>query len=312
MSGDKKETIIRHRGRIRQVPICLGKLFRQFIFLNDWKVIPMSALVAGVVSIVVSADMFQNMEGTLKGALALACICIWNGFFNSIQSVCRERDIVKREHRNGMHISAYIAAQMIYQTLICLIQTFITMKVCAFGGMKFPTEGIVFKSFTMDIGLTLFLITYSADMMALMISCIAKNTTSAMTIMPFMLIYELVFSDTVFVMSGRLSFLSGLSVAKWGSRCIAALSNYNSLPMVSMWNLVAKMQSNSSNTAIMDAMNRLDKDQLCAAAGKLNQNAAFATTYTNIFNCWMNLFLFAMLFVIIGTIVLERIDKDKR
>ena len=47
------------------------------------------------------------MEGNLKGAFALTCVAIWNGCFNSIQSVCRERPIIKREHRSGMHISSY-------------------------------------------------------------------------------------------------------------------------------------------------------------------------------------------------------------
>ena len=35
-----------HRGRIAQIPIYLGKDFRMFIFQNDWKVLPMSALIA--------------------------------------------------------------------------------------------------------------------------------------------------------------------------------------------------------------------------------------------------------------------------
>ena len=47
------------------------------------------------------------MEGTLMGAFAIACVCIWTGSFNSIQVICRERDVIKREHRAGMHISSY-------------------------------------------------------------------------------------------------------------------------------------------------------------------------------------------------------------
>ena len=186
---------IKHKGRLRQVPIYLGKMFRMFIYVNDWKVLPMSAIIAFLVAKVAATNICVTMEGTIFGTLALACICIWNGFFNSIQVVCRERDIVKREHRDGMHISSYITAHVIYQAFLCLMQTIITIFVCRATGLKFPVEGFITSSFNIDIGITIFLTTFAADMMSLMISCIAKDTTAAMTIMPFILIFELLFSS---------------------------------------------------------------------------------------------------------------------
>ena len=88
---------IRRSGHIYQTFIYLGKLFRMFIFQNDWKVLPMAAIIAGLVSFVVGKNVFVNQEGTLTGTFALTCVCIWNGFFNSIQVICRERPIVKKE-----------------------------------------------------------------------------------------------------------------------------------------------------------------------------------------------------------------------
>ena len=44
---------IRYRGRGAQVIIYLGKLIRMFIYQNDWKVLPMAAVIAGLVSYVV-------------------------------------------------------------------------------------------------------------------------------------------------------------------------------------------------------------------------------------------------------------------
>ena len=121
---EKKE---HYSGRIRQTWIYLGKLLRMFIFQNDWKLLPMAAIIAALVTFAVGQNIFKTQEGTLSGCFSLVCVCIWNGFFNSIQSVCRERPIIKREHRSGMHITSYIAAHMIYQLLLCAIQTAITM-----------------------------------------------------------------------------------------------------------------------------------------------------------------------------------------
>ena len=125
----RRQFMTRHRGRGAQVFIYLGKLLRMFVYQSDWKVLPMAALIAGLVGMVVRRKFFVNMEGTVMGAFAMVCVCIWNGCFNSIQVICRERDVIKREHRSGMHISSYITAHMIYQALLCLMQVVVTLVV---------------------------------------------------------------------------------------------------------------------------------------------------------------------------------------
>lgn len=309
-----------HKGRIKQIPIYLGKMFRMFVYLNDWKVIPMAAIISGLVCYVVGQNMFKTMEGTVMGSLALSCICLWNGCFNSIQVVCRERDIVKREHRDGMHISSYITAHMIYQAFLCLLQTIVTVAVCKLSGMALPYEGFVTDYFVIDIGITIFLVTYAADMMALMISCIVKNTTAAMTIMPFMLIFELLFSGSMFGLSGTMEKLTDFSIAKWGINCFCAQADYNSLQMVTVWNQMEKFKdvevTNTSLKPVEQFMNYLvENDQaqnLCYWMGSQNQKMEFVKSYSNIFTCWISLAMFALIFAVIAIICLERIDKDKR
>ena len=131
---------IRHNGRGSQVLIYLGKQFRFFVNQSDWKVLLMAGVIAALVAVVIRKRMFINMEGALIGGFALACVALWNGCFNSIQSVCRERAIVKREHRSGMHISSYVAAHMIYQFFLCTLQTALTMYVLQGVGVKFQSE----------------------------------------------------------------------------------------------------------------------------------------------------------------------------
>lgn len=311
---------LKHKGRIKQIPIYLGKMFRMFIYLNDWKVIPMAAIIAGLVSFVVGGNMFKTMEGTVMASLALSCICLWNGCFNSIQVVCRERDIVKREHRDGMHISSYIIAHMIYQAFLCIIQTIVTVMVCSLSGMAFPQQGFMFPSFYIDFGVTVFLITYAADMMALMISCIVRTTTAAMTVMPFLLIFELLFSGSMFGLPEKIEKLTDLSIAKWGINCFCAQANYNSLPMVSLWNQLIKMQDievpEYGNLPVQLLLNDFKNEghamEFCYWMGSQNQNMDYVHTYNNIIACWFSLLIFAAFFVVIAVICLEKIDDDKR
>ncbi|MBR4501586.1 MAG: ABC transporter permease [Clostridia bacterium] len=234
---------IRHRGRGPQVIIYLGKLLRMFLYQNDWKVLPMAAIIAALVSMVIKKDFFLTMEGELKGAFALACVAIWNGCFNSIQVICRERNILKREHRAGLHISSYIAAHMIYQALLCLVQSGITIYVLIIMGVKIPlSDGLITFSTALDLTITVFLVSFASDMLSLLISAIAHSTTTAMTIMPFVLIFQLVFSGGIFNLPAWSEEISHYTISSYGLKCFAAQSDYNNSPMVTLWNTLVKMK----------------------------------------------------------------------
>ena len=235
---------IRYRGRFSQVPIYLGKLLRMFLYQNDWKVLPMAALVAGLVGLVIRRRFFYTMEGTLMSALAVTCVCIWNGCFNSIQVICRERDVIKREHRSGMHISSYIVSHMIYQALLCLLQTGITLYVTTLVGVRYPFEGFFTHFFLVDFFISLFLITYAADMMSLWISALCRSTTTAMTVMPVVLIFQLVFSGGMMTLPERAEPITNLIISNYGLKLIAAQADYNHLPLGSAWNTVERMKNN--------------------------------------------------------------------
>ena len=273
-----------HRGRLAQIPIYLGKDFRMFIFQNDWKVLPMSALIAALIAIVVGQNMFVTMEGQFQCSLALTCICIWNGFFNSIQSVCRERPIIKREHRSGMHITSYVTAHLIYQMFLCAMQALITVGVCKIVGIKFPTKGFITPWFVLDIWITMFLITYASDITSLFISSIVHTTTTAMTVMPFMLV------------------------------ALCAQGNYNSLKSVTLWNTIFRVRESSPE--LKEALWQVEKngmlEEILERSGEAMREAAYEMTKANIFSCWAHLVMFAVIFAILSVIVLEFIDNDHR
>lgn len=252
----------RHRSRFGQIPIFLGKQLRFFINESDWKVIPMSAVIAGLVAMVIRKRFFIDMEGGLMSAFALTCVGIWNGCFNSIQSICRERAIIKREHRSGMKITSYIAAHMIYQFLLCLIQTVVTMYVLRMVGIQFPKEGFITRYMMLDIGISLLLISYASDMLSLFVSSIAHTTTGAMTVMPFVLIFQLVFSGSIIPLPEWSKPIANFTISNYGIRAIAAQSNYNELPMTTPWKTVNSMRNQeiTATVTLGDVLNFMNSD----------------------------------------------------
>lgn len=262
-AASPKNRKIRNTGRISQIWIYLGKFLRMFVYQNDWKVLPMSAIIAGLVAIVVRSMLFRSMIDTLEGAFALTCVAIWNGCFNSIQVICRERDVVKRDHRSGMHITSYVAAHLIYQAMLCLLQTGITVYVCNLAGVQFPDKGLFTPWMTVDFGISMFLISYASDVLSLWVSSLAHTTTAAMTIMPFIMIFQLVFSGGIFPLPSWSKPVSNLTVSRYGLIALASQSDYNSRPMTSAWSSIVRMWNTDISGTItvgqmLDVMSRDD------------------------------------------------------
>ncbi len=315
MGATTKE--LRYAGRFGQTLICLGRLFRSFVFQNEWKVLPMAAIIAGLVSMAIGSGLFRTMEGTLQGGFAVACVCIWNGFFNSVQSICRERPILKREHRAGLHITSYVMAQMIYQMLLCILQSVITLMVCRFAKVAMPSTGICTENPIIELGITLFLITYAADMLALLISALVHSTTSAMTVMPFMLIVQLVFAG-FFSLPSSLTEIADLMISKWGIRSLCALGDYNSLPAVVIWNkLKAAGNIDLGGITTMSELMKVIEDNglrepILNKIGQASYDAAYVSTPENLLSCWGHLLLYAAVYAMITVFLLEYIDRDRR
>ena len=307
-----------HRGRLAQTGIYFGKSLRMFVYQSDWKVLPMAAIISAAVVFVVGGNLFVTQEGTVTGSFALVCVCIWNGFFNSIQVVCRERAIVKREHRAGLHMSAYVASHMLYQLLLCVAQVIIMLIICRIAEVKLPAQGIITPWGVVDLGITLLLVTYASDMMALAISCIVRTTTTAMTVMPFMLIFQLLLSGSFFSLSGFAAKLTVLTVSSWGLNSVCAIGRYNEEGMVTLWNTLFKFRNIEfmGGKPLLELIKEIESEgkvtDFLLWSGSYNTKEIYASTAENVLHCWGAIAIIALISVFAAIVALEFIDRDKR
>ncbi len=312
------ETIegIRYKRRMEQIPIFLGKHLRMFINEGNWKVLPLSAIIAYLVVYVIGKRMFINMEGTSYAAFAITCVCIWNGVFNSIQVVCKERGIIKREHRAGLHISSYVLSHMIYQAMICLIQVVIMLAIFLIFKVYMPSGSAVTGSFLLDLGITMFLITYAADMLGIMISCIVHTTVTAMTVMPFVLIVQLVFANFVIPLNEFGKQMSNITISKWGIQTVCSVSNYNGQESTVLLTAVDTMSNSDPNSLISRVQRAMSVEEVSHKIGELTasqlQNINYEFSSANILKNWAILLGFILIYVLIGILFLEQVDRDKR
>lgn len=193
-------------------------------------------LIAAIITIWIAGEyMFITRESTNSGCFILVCAAIWGGLFNSIQTVVKERDNIKRDYVSGaLRISSYTISRSLLQLVLCLFQSavlslsFLGIEIFWDGNM--PSEGMILPWPTIEYFITLFLLMYAADAMGLMISCFVKKEELAGKLAPYILIVQLLFSGVLFTMDGFSSILSGLMISRWGMEGLGSISNLNAIP----------------------------------------------------------------------------------
>lgn len=300
----------KYANRKRQIFIYVGKFIRLYISERQWFMLVMSGIIAFLVAQVVGRNVYKTMEGTLLGGLAIACVCLWNGVFNSIQIVCKERGIIKREHRSGLSITAYLASHMVVQLIVCALQSIIMIVVLILSNVHMPDEGLVTGIFLIDFFLTIFFMTYASDMLGLMVSCFVKDTTMAMTAMPFVLIVQLLFAGVAFPLSGNVAKLSNFTITKWGVSAICILGDYNNLPAVAIYNQVK--QAAYQDDLLKAIFQQIDGVAFTQYMSNFSQKPEYVFSAAALLETWMVFLAAIVLFAVLGEITLKFIDKDKR
>lgn len=209
-----------------QTSIYFKKIRRIALKEKFWKFVVFAAIISLIVALVVGKDMFTTYEATKSGFFSIASAGIWIGIFNSIQNICKEHEIIRAEYRSGMKISAYVTANVLWQFIICLIQSVIMTAVCA-AFIDFNSEDIIMPAIA-EYFITILLITFGADIMGIMISSIAGTPTTAMTIMPFVLILQLIMSGVLFDLTGWSEKISYITFSKWGMSAFGSTADLNS------------------------------------------------------------------------------------
>ena len=214
----------KHTSRFQQMKIYFRRNLRGFFNDKGWKLLISVVLITLLICSVTGEEMFRDYDQTRSGAFALVCACIWIGIFNSIRVICREREILKREHRTGLHMSSYVAARWLFEACLCAVEALpVTVLVWIVNRGHFIEQGILLPP-TLELFISFFLITFSADALALVISAVVKDENTAMTVMPFALIIQLIMSATT--ESGETD-VSTLTISRWGLNAICTSADVN-------------------------------------------------------------------------------------
>lgn len=280
---------------------CTGKrkdsAFRQFwilaqryteLMLNDKPRLAVLLLqpcfIAVLLHIVADKDIFKIYENTKTILFALSCSGIWIGLFDSIQEICKERPIVKREYMANLRLTGYVLSKFLFQTVLGGVQAFLlTMIFLKLSGAE--RKGIFLNNFTSEILLTVWLTILASIAFGLLISSVVKNGDKAMTAAPFVLIIQLLFSGILFSLKGLGKEISYCTVSRWSVEALGSIAKLNKLDL--------KMQK--------------DYPMLEHAAEDF-----FKATRSHVLSAWGILLFMTALLLAASVISLRRVARDRR
>lgn len=294
--------------RVKQVKIYVGKHFRLFKNERGWKTLIFAAIISLLIASVLESGMFRYDMDTWTGFFTLVSACIWIGIFNSIQVICKERAIIKREHRTGLHISSYVISHLIYQAVISLLEAVIMIVISAFF-LDYPDFALLGFSY-LEYFITYFLVIFAADVLGLAVSSIVKTPAVAMTVMPFILIIQLVFSGALFTLNGPLKNVSNLTISRWGLNATCISANYNELESREKQGLEKTFYEVSQENGL--ALTEEDISAIVDEYYEEGYSSRYAYSMGNLTAQWGILLLHCLVYTLISIAALELIDRDKR
>ncbi len=271
---------------VRNVEILLNSTFKPVLIL----VLP---IICGViVAFVAGENMFTSFQDSQTAYFVLCCAVIFTGVFNSIQDICRERGIIKREYCANLSLGAYICSKLIMQAVICALQALLIMIIFVlFADFSKSADGLIFPV-VVECYITLFLLTLASDATGLFISSIVKSADVANIIAPVFLILQVVFSGVLFSMNTFLEIASCFMVARWAMQAFGASSD------------IAKELRDARDAA--------------SAAGKeigkheLDFIDMYKPEVSSLLVSWGMLLSFVVIFSFLAALMLRRVSKDTR
>lgn len=185
-------------------------------------------LIAVLIKVVASKDVFDIFEPTKQILFTFSCSGIWIGIFNTIQEVCKERAILKREYMSNLRLTTYVLSKYFVQLIISLVQTAIFTGLFTVLMGNLPAEG-VFTSCFVEVFITMWLTIYASSSLGLLVSSVMKNGDRAMAVSPFLLIIQLLFSGILFELKGASKIISYFTVSRWSVEALGNIINMNGL-----------------------------------------------------------------------------------
>jgi len=150
----------------------------------------------------------------------MAITSIWFGVSNAAKEIVDELAIFKRERMYNLSVIPYLFSKLAVLGLIAIVQSFLFVSIVYWA---YSNDSVSLNHPVKSFGV-LFTLTFSATLMGLMLSSMFRNSESVMSIIPIVLIPQIIFAGVITSIDSRgKEILSYLMHGRWGTELLARI-----------------------------------------------------------------------------------------
>ncbi len=220
--------------------------------------------------LVADPDSLHSRLEAKKLTFVLATVGVWFGVINSAREVCKESAVLRRERLAGLPIGPYLASKLIVLFGLVVVQTVLLFGVLALR-VRMPDAGIVMPAMV-ELMVTSALAGLAGIALGLCISVVASTPDKATSLIPIVLVPQVLFAGLMFRLGGLSEKLSWLTISRWTMDAMSATARVNELRSIV----------------------------------RLPLESQYAATADNLVGAWLRLLALAAGFVAVAWIVLAR------
>lgn len=223
---------VRRTDQMRQFFILVARYFE--IVWRDHRnlalMLMQAPVIAGLLAIVFDPDIFDVVNGNYVQARTLlflmVCCSVWFGTSNAAREICKERAIYRRERSANLQIVPYVFSKVAVLFGLCVIQS-ATMVLVIRSRITLPNLGPVLLE---KMFLILLLSSVGGLAMGLLLSSLVSNPDKAGSLVPIILIPQLVLAGALIPLKGLAQDVSYVMLSKWGYEMLGQAARLQELP----------------------------------------------------------------------------------
>ncbi|MCX7594938.1 MAG: ABC transporter permease, partial [Fischerella sp.] len=162
----------------------------------------------------------------LKVLFIFSCIGIWVGLSSSVREIVKEAAIYARERLINLGLFPYLGSKVLIRSGFVLLQTLLIVAAILVG-FKSPESNLM--PWFLGLGITTFLTLLASVSLSLMISAFVKNENEANSILPLIMIPQIILSGVLFELTGLAAKLGWLTISRWSIGAYGVLVDVNAM-----------------------------------------------------------------------------------
>jgi ABC transport system ATP-binding/permease protein len=218
------------QSRWRQLSILTRRYFA--LMLADKKNLALLLAQAPIIGLLLV--LVSHVDGMTTGRIEakkvifmLATTGVWFGVINAAREICKEAAVLRRERLAGLHASAYLASKFVVLSVLVLVQSALLLGVLAIR-MHFPSPGVIMPA-PLEIYITVALAGIAGISLGLCISAASSTPDKATSLIPIVLVPQVLFAGIMFALHHITRVLSDLVTSRAAVDALSSIVDLNRL-----------------------------------------------------------------------------------